>query len=57
MIEPISISIATISLIGSVVIAIIQLFRGINCENAQSNCCSTESEIDIHDNSRVRVGK
>ena len=58
--EPISISalvISIVSTVGSIVVAIIQIFQnGIDCQThscLRSNCCN--SEMDIHDNEEVNV--
>ena len=55
--DPISLSIALIALVGSLITGIIMLFKNINCADAElkSSCCSDTN--DIHENKTVNVGK
>ncbi len=48
MVEPVSITIAAIGLIGTIVVAVIQLFKtGWNCSEIHSDCCTIETETTV----------
>lgn len=55
MVEPVTLSLAVIALVGTIATGIIQLFRGANFENIKSDCCS--STMDIHENDNVRINR
>jgi hypothetical protein len=62
MVEPIALSLAIISLVGSIALAIINLFRNpFNCQGLKSDClksscCMSEGDVVIDgNNNKVKV--
>jgi len=55
MLDPVSLSIALISAVGTIIIGIIQLLNsGLNCTS--SSCCTfSSSSTDVHDNKNVNL--
>ena len=53
MIDPITLTLSSISLVGSIIVAIIQLFKsGWSCDDIRSSCCIFNVEVnDDHENS------
>lgn len=49
--EPVSITMAVISLVGTIILAIINLFKNpIDCNGLQSKCCLLEGDVDVTGN-------
>lgn len=57
MLDPVSLSVALISAVGTIIIGIIQLLNnGLSCSG--SNCCTfSSSSTDVHDNETVQIRK
>lgn len=45
MVEPVTTTVAIVSLVGTVILAIIQVFRsGWSCDQVRSDCCTTTDQ-------------